>query len=104
MNNSNNKKNLIKRIVALLGAIILILMFVATFVVAVWNFEGSDRVFKALIGCDIFVPIILWAYIMIYRWAASKDKGINKKVDELLEDNESLSQTIKSQATNSENE
>lgn len=95
MNNSNNlnsKKNLIKRIVALVGAIILILMFVATLVVAVIPFEGSDRVFKALIGCDIFIPIILWAYIMIYKWAAGKDNNMNEKVNELLEKDEITSQ------------
>lgn len=68
-----NTKEKIKRIVALLGVIILIFMILATLVVAFLHFEGSDTVFKGLLACDIFIPILLWGYLSLYRWASAKD-------------------------------
>lgn len=82
----NSKMNF-KRIVALLGAIILILMFVATLVVAVLNFEGSDKVLSALIGCDVLIPVILWGYLMVYKWASNRDERLNKELDKIDEEN-----------------
>lgn len=67
------KINKFTRIVALLGVIILLLMIIATFVVAVVNFDGSERIFKGLLISDFVVPVILWSYLMIYRWAKGRD-------------------------------
>lgn len=49
-----------KRIAAMLGVILLVVMILATFVVACLNFEGSGQVFMALLLCDIAIPVFLW--------------------------------------------
>lgn len=71
-----NNKGKLKRIVALIGAIILVLIYVATLVVAVVNFEGADKVLNGLIACDIVIPLILWGYLTIYRIASKKDESL----------------------------
>ena len=49
-----------KRIAALTGVILLIVMVLATLVVACLDFNGSHQVFMALVFCDIAVPVFLW--------------------------------------------
>lgn len=49
-----------RRIAAMLGVILLVVMILATFVVACLNFEGSGQVFMALLLCDIAIPVFLW--------------------------------------------
>ena len=49
-----------KRIAAMLGVILLVVMILATFIVACLNFEGSGQVFMALLLCDIAIPVFLW--------------------------------------------
>lgn len=49
-----------KRIAALTGVILLIVMVLATLVVACLDFNGSHQLFMALVFCDIAVPVFLW--------------------------------------------
>lgn len=49
-----------KRIAALTGVILLIVMVLATLVVACLDFNGSHQLFMVLVFCDISVPVFLW--------------------------------------------
>ncbi|MGN0325688.1 MAG: hypothetical protein ACI4DW_05220 [Lachnospiraceae bacterium] len=49
-----------KRIAALTGVILLIVMVLATLVVACLDFHGSHQLFMVLVFCDISVPVFLW--------------------------------------------
>lgn len=53
-----NGKN--RRIAAMLGIILLVVLIVLTFIVACLDFEGSGQVFLALILCDFVVPVLMW--------------------------------------------
>ena len=56
-----------KRILALLGAIILVLMYISTLVFALIGSPTAYSLFKASIACTVFLPVMLYAYILVYR-------------------------------------
>lgn len=81
----DTKSKKIARIVALTGAIILLLMFVATLIVALVDFPNNDKVLAALLGCDIIIPTLIWIYLIIYRTAAGRDKALKTTLDKITD-------------------
>lgn len=59
------KKNK-KRIAALICIVLLVLLYVVTLVVALFDFPGSDRMFAACLMATVGLPILLWIYIWVY--------------------------------------
>jgi hypothetical protein len=55
-----------KQIAAIICVILLVLLYVATLVVALLDFPGSDRMFAACLMATIGLPILLWIYIWLY--------------------------------------
>lgn len=55
-----------KRTAAIIGIILLLSVYLITFVLAFLDFPGSDRLFRIGIGATILVPILVWFYIWIY--------------------------------------
>ena len=55
-----------KRIAALICVILLVLLYVATLVVSLLDFEGSDQLFAACLMATVGLPILLWIYIWVY--------------------------------------
>lgn len=49
-------------------------MIIATFLVAVIPFPGSEKVFLGLLVLDIVLPVSLWIYMHIYQWAKKEDE------------------------------
>jgi len=66
----------IKRIVALGGVILMVLLIIATLVVAFLSFPGSQKVFIALLACDILLPVFIWIYMTIYKMASKADDDL----------------------------
>lgn len=59
------KKNK-KQLAALFCVILLVLLYIATLIVALLDFPGSDRLFTACLMATVGLPILLWIYIWIY--------------------------------------
>ena len=57
-----------KQIAAILCIVLLVLLYVATLVVALLDFPGSDRLFAACLMATVGLPIMLW----IYKWLYGK--------------------------------
>ena len=55
-----------KQIAAIICIILLVMLYVATLVVSLLDFPGSDRLFAACLLATIGLPILLWIYIWIY--------------------------------------
>lgn len=55
-----------KQIAAILCIILLVLLYVATLVIALLDFPGSDKLFGACIVATIGLPILLWIYIWLF--------------------------------------
>lgn len=73
-----------KQIAAWICIIILVLLYVATFVIALLDFPGSGALFQACLVATIGLPILLWIYIWLY--GKVKDKHTMASVDFLQED------------------
>ena len=78
----------IKRILAALGIILLVAMYLITLFCAIFD-TGSEMVmFKASVTCTVLVPILLWGYTVIYRLAKGKDeKELKETLRRMEEDN-----------------
>ena len=71
--------NKLKRILALIGAILLICMYAATLVFTLIDSPTADALLKASIAATILIPVLLYAFILIARLL--KDRGNDQDRD-----------------------
>ncbi len=57
----------LKRITALIGIIVLLGLYISTVVLACIGSDTALRFLRAAIYATIVLPVLLWAYSMIYR-------------------------------------
>lgn len=62
-----------KRIAALICVVLLVLLYVATLVVSILDFDGSGQLFASCIAATIVLPILLWIYIFLYGKLTQKE-------------------------------
>ncbi len=55
-----------KQIAAWICIIALLGLSVATFIIGLLDFPGSDALFFACLAAMVFLPILLWIYIWLY--------------------------------------
>lgn len=84
---ANNKYDKLRRGGAIAGVVVLLAMVAATFVLAFVHFPGSDRVFLGMLILDLFVPLLIWGYLSIIRWAKRKDAEMTAETERLLKEN-----------------
>lgn len=63
----------IKRILALCGAVLLGVMYAMTLIFAFFDHTKSLGFLKASIACTILLPVLLYAYILIYKLTHNND-------------------------------
>lgn len=71
--------NKVKRILALVGAILLVSLYLITFISALTASEHSQAFFQASMFSTIIIPILLYAYMLIYRITRKKDDDKDEK-------------------------
>lgn len=69
---NNTKPDKIKRILALVGAFFLFGMYAATLLFAFIDHSASQGLLKASIACTIILPVLLYAYTLVYRLTRKK--------------------------------
>ena len=62
-----------KRILALLGVILLVGLYVATFLAAIFDNPNSFTFFKVAFGATIAIPTLLWIIGIFLRISKKKD-------------------------------
>ena len=62
----------IKRILAWIGIVLLLGMYVATFIFAMIDSPNAANLFKASIACTILIPVLLYAYMLVYKWTKGR--------------------------------
>lgn len=60
-------QNKAKRIMALIGIIILVGLYITTLLLAVFGNESTHSWFMASIAATVIVPIMLWVYSWLYK-------------------------------------
>lgn len=58
-----------RRIIALVGAILLALMYAATLIFALIDHTATMAFFKASIACTLVIPVLLYGIILFTRLA-----------------------------------
>lgn len=66
--NTSDKKNKItsRQVVALVGILLLALLYIAALIVAIFDSSESGRWFMICIFATVAVPILLWIYVWMY--------------------------------------
>lgn len=68
-----------KRFIALICAVLLILMYVSTLVFAFIDHSKSLGLLKVSVACTILVPVMSYAYILIYRLIHRNDDDFHNE-------------------------
>lgn len=68
-----------KRILAWIGIILLLLLYVCTLVSAIFVTPATQGFFKASLLATIMIPILLYGYLLVYRVI----KGRNEEKEEV---------------------
>ena len=83
-NIKENGKLRVKRIFALILAVLLVCMYAATLVFAITDNVKTMSFFKASVALTIIVPVLIYAYQLVYRVVRSfegKDKNVQHGKD-----------------------
>lgn len=66
MEKESKKKITSKQVVAMVGVILLVLMYVLTLVMALIDNSASGRFFMLSLGCTLVIPVIIFIYSWMY--------------------------------------
>ena len=92
-----------KQVVAIVGVLLLVLLYIVTLVVAIFDSSESGRWFLICIFATVAVPMLLW----IYTWMYGKLTGRHTIADTYgfaSMDNQTLSDTDSSQSNIADND
>lgn len=57
----------VKQILAIIGIILLVLLYLSTLVCAIIDHTETMRLFQASVMATVIIPVLLWAYSFIYK-------------------------------------
>ncbi len=63
-----------KRIFAIIGVIILLALYLISFISAVLAKPYASELFMASIFCTIVIPILMYGFLIVYRYVHRDDK------------------------------
>ncbi len=72
MRKKTDKKVTSKQVVAMVGVILLVLLYVVTLFVAIIDRSASGNLFIACLVCSISIPILIWIYTWLYGKVTGK--------------------------------
>lgn len=62
-----NTPGKVQRILAMLGVIFLVLLYVVTLISAIFTTPATKGLFMACIFSTVAIPIMLYGYVLVYR-------------------------------------
>ena len=84
--NRNEKKITSKQVVAIIGVALLVLLYVGTLLVAIFDSSESGRWFMSCIFATVAIPILIWVYTWMYGKLTGKhtiaDSGREQSADQ----------------------
>lgn len=63
-----------KRIIAGAGAVLLIIMYIATLIFALIDHPAAHNLFIGSLVCTGVVPVLLYAYMLLYKVCSKNDE------------------------------
>lgn len=64
-----------KRIAAIIGIVLILSMYLISFLSAIFATEYSHGLFMASIFCTIIIPLMIYMYIAVYKIVHRKDES-----------------------------
>ena len=61
-----------QRIAAIVGIVLLLLLYIVTLLAAIFNFDGKGKMFMVCLFATIVVPIMIWIYVWMYGKLTNK--------------------------------
>lgn len=80
---NSGKKITSKQVIAIIGIVLLVLMYIATLIAAIADSSASGRLFWMCLYATIVIPILIWVYTWMYGKLTQKhtfadfDLGVN---------------------------
>ena len=74
-------KRTAKQIAALIGVALLVLLYVLLLVFALFDFEGSETMFRVCLAGTVAIPILIWIYMYLYDKLVKNREGNGKGDD-----------------------
>lgn len=94
----------IKRIIAILGIVILAVLYIATFVAALLTTPAAPQMFKACVYATVAIPVIMYAYLLIYKLVKNKSEASKKEFnDTIIKQSEAAKKTEERSESKSKN-
>lgn len=88
-----------KQIAALSCVILLVLLYVATLIVSLLDFPGSEKLFAACLLATIGLPILLWIYVWAIGVWVERKKAMKESEDASAEESGDVSEDETTQKT-----
>lgn len=61
-----------KQILAIICIVILLGLYIATFIMALTDNSATMFMFKGCVACTIFVPVVAYVYLCLHRYAMGR--------------------------------
>ena len=71
----------VKQILALIGVILLVALYFTTLILAITDNSGTMNMFFASVVATIIIPVLIWAYTLIYRLTRGNKDSDEKSTD-----------------------
>ena len=71
----------VKQILALIGVILLAALYITTLILAITDNSGTMNMFFASVVATIIIPVLIWAYTLIYRLSRGKKDSDEKNMN-----------------------
>ena len=73
----------VKQILAIIGIVFLVLLYLSTLIYAIIDRTETMRLFQASIMATVIIPVLLWAYSFIYKLIK---KNTKEQIDGMSDD------------------
>ena len=68
----------IKRLLAIIGVSLLVGMYVLTFILSLTDHSKTGGMLMASLYATVVIPVLLYAFMLVYKWTHPKDEEIPK--------------------------
>lgn len=62
-----------KKVIAIIGILILLFLYITTFILAILNKPGTADLFKTSIYATVVIPVLMYIYLWLYRLIRDKN-------------------------------
>ena len=77
----DKKKITAKQVIAIIGIILLVLLYVVTLILAFVDTSASGKMFAASLCCSFILPVLIWFYTWLYDRLTNKNTSTDDIVN-----------------------